>query len=151
YLDAFFIEVDSTADPDLANSGDVGMETSVRLKAMWAVRVAEGVAVPDAPPGHAFYPLAQLRRRRGQDTIDATMITDLRQRRLNLADLKQRVDLLERVLLLPAFVSPPLSPFIPRHGAINQAITLFGSNFNVGAIQVRFGSVPAAIVGAPSA
>src|ERR1035438_9519788 len=30
YLDVFFIEVDSTVDPDLGNALDVGMETSVR-------------------------------------------------------------------------------------------------------------------------
>jgi hypothetical protein len=49
YLDVFLVEVDGTADPDLNNSQDVGMETSVRLKPAWLVRVAEGVPVPLPP------------------------------------------------------------------------------------------------------
>ena len=41
YLDVFLTEVDGTTDPALANSEDVGMQTSVRLKPEWSVLVAE--------------------------------------------------------------------------------------------------------------
>ena len=50
----------------------------------------------------------------------------------------------------PAFVAPPLPQFFPRSGAINQLITLNGTNFNAGSIQVRFGNVPASVVGVAS-
>ncbi len=77
YLDVWEREVDSGEDPDLINS-DIGLETCVRLKREWVVRVAEGTAVPSPPAGHVFYPLARLKRPAGQAAINATDITDLR-------------------------------------------------------------------------
>ena len=150
YLDVSFIEVDGTVDTDLNNAVDVGMQTSVRLKPSWVVLVAEGVPVPAAPSGHVFYSLAQLRRPRAKDSIDATMISDLRQRRLTASDLERRLSVLERLVMLPTFAVLPSPQFIPRSGVINQLITLFGTNFDVGSIQVLFGGVPATIVGAAS-
>jgi hypothetical protein len=150
YLDVSLVEVDGTTDPDLNNSQDVGMETSVRLKPAWLVQVAEGVPVPPPPAGHAFCPLAGLSRPRGDATIDQTMITDLRQRRLTMSTLEQRLSLLEQVLLLPAFVAPPAAQFTPKSGMIGEAITLNGSNLNVGSPQVQFGNLAAVIVGTPS-
>jgi hypothetical protein len=150
YLDVSLVEVDGSTDPDLNNSQDVGIETSARLKTTWLVQVAEGVPVPTAPPGHAYCPLAKLSRPRGVATIDQTMLADLRQRRLTMADLEQRLSLLERVLLLPAFVAPPAAQFVPKSGVIGEAITLNGFNLNVGAPQVLFGALPAVIVGTPS-
>ena len=79
------------------------------------------------------------------------MLADLRQRRLTVLDLEQRLSLLERVLLLPAFVPPPAPQFIQQSGPIGRAITLYGSNFNVGSTAVYFGDIRAKIVGAPSA
>ena len=35
YLDVFLTEVDGVVDPELVNSLDIGMETSVRLKPAW--------------------------------------------------------------------------------------------------------------------
>src|SRR5262249_12616243 len=95
YLDVSFTEVDGTMDADLNNSLDVGMQTSVRLKPTFVVLVAEGIPAPVAPPGHVFYPLAQLQRPRGQDNIDASMITDLRQSRLTVSDMERRMSLME--------------------------------------------------------
>jgi len=82
YLDVFLIEVDGTVDTDLTNNLDVGVQTSVRLKPGFVVRVAEGAPVPAPPAGHVYYPLARLARRQNQDAILTAMITDLRQRRL---------------------------------------------------------------------
>ena len=129
----------------------MGLQTSVRTKPAWLVRVAEGVPVPAPGPGHAFYSLAQLRRPRNSATIGATMITDLRQGRLTMADIERRLSIMERLLLLPAFVPPPAPQFLPKSGFINQNITLNGSNFNVGSPQVLFGTVAAHIVGLPTA
>lgn len=151
YLDVSLTEVDGTVDDDLTNRQDVGLQTSVRLKPGFVVRVAEGGAVPAPPAGHVFCPLAELARPRGQDTITAAMITDLRQRRLTVADMERRLSLVERTLLLPAFAVPPLPQLAPKNGVINQAITLNGTNFDVGTATVRFGDLPARIVGTPSA
>jgi IPT/TIG domain len=150
YLDVSLTEVDGRLDPELTNSTDVGVQTSVRLKPAWVVRVAEGAPMPAPPPGHAFTPLARLRRRRNQATIEATMISDLRQRRLTVSELERRLSLVEKVLLVPAFVSSPAPQFVPRSGVINQPVTLHGTNFNVGPVVVRFGQVEARILGAPS-
>ena len=150
YLNVSLTEVDGTVDTDLTNSQDVGVQTSVRLKPGFVIRVAEGRPVPTPPGGHVFYPLAQLSRRRGQDTITAAMITDQRQRRLTVADIERRLSLVEKTLLLPAFVVPPAPQFVPKSGVINQAITLNGTNLNVGTPTVRFGDQQAQIVGTPS-
>lgn len=149
FLDVFVVEVDGTTDHALTNSQDVGMQTSVRLKPSWLVRVAEGVPVPAADPGHINYPLAQILRPRGNATIDATMITDQRQARLTVSDMERRLSLMER-LLMPTFTSPP-TQFLPKSGPINQNITLIGNNFNVGNVHVQFDNISASIVGAPSA
>jgi len=152
YLDVSLAEVDGTVDSDLTNSQDVGVQTSVRLKPGFVVRVAEGGPVPGPPAGHVFYPLAKLARRRAHDTIEAAMITDdLRQRRLTVADIERRLSLVEKTLLLPAFAVPPAPQFVPKSGVIGQAITLFGANFNVGTPTVSFGGVAARIIGTPSA
>ncbi|MEC4018811.1 IPT/TIG domain-containing protein [Streptomyces sp. H27-D2] len=151
FLDVSLAEVDATVDTDLANSLDVGVETSVRLKPVWVVRVAEGVPVPAAPAGHTFYPLAALQRRRNQDTIDAAVLTDLRQRRLTVSDVERRLSLVEKTLLLPAFVPQPLPQFVPKSGVINQPITVNGSNLSIGTPTVRFGNLTAKVSGAASA
>lgn len=149
FLDVSLSEVDGTVDADLTNSQDIGVQTSVRLKPSWVVRVAEGAGLPATPAGHAFYPLAELRRR-NSDLIEASMITDLRRRRLTVSDLERRLSLIEKTLLLPAFPVPPLPQFLPKSGVINQTITVLGSNLHVGDPKVLFGTVEARIVGAPS-
>jgi hypothetical protein len=151
FLDVFLVEEDGANDPDLANSQDVGMRTSVRVKPAWTVRVAENAVLPPPVDGHGFYKLAELRRRRQNPAIDATMVIDARQRLLTVADLERRVALLERVLLLPAFATPAFSP---PSGLINATVTLSGTNLTVGGasrVTVLFGSRPAELAGTPSA
>jgi hypothetical protein len=64
YLDVWDREVGSDEDANLINPA-IGVETCVRLKREAAVRVAEGTkTLPTAPAGHAFLPLALLRRPR---------------------------------------------------------------------------------------
>jgi hypothetical protein len=140
YLDVFFIEVDGTDDADLNNAVDVGMQTSVRLKPSWVVRVAEGVPMPTAPAGHSYYPLAQLQRPRGRDTITAAMITDLRQSRLTVSAIEKRMALMEKLLLLPSFSTPKT---IPKTGVPGQAVSVKGHNFDLGTPRVFFGGVQA--------
>ena len=69
YLDVWDREIGSDEDASLINPA-IGVETCVRLKREAAVRVAEGTTtLPAAPMGHAFLPLALLRRPRNQAQI----------------------------------------------------------------------------------
>ena len=69
YLDVWEREVGSIEDANLINPA-IGVETCVRVKREAAVRVAEGaVSLPSAPAGHAFLPLALLRRPVNQPLI----------------------------------------------------------------------------------
>jgi hypothetical protein len=149
YLDVSQIEVDGTKDGDLLNSGDLGLQTSVRQKAVFVVRVAEGAPIPGPDPGHRHFPLAQLKRTGGVAEIGANIITDLRQTRLTLTDIERRIRVLEGITLLPAFAL--LQPFIPEFGPVNQQVALNGRNFNLGTPRVLFGTVEAPIVGTPTA
>jgi hypothetical protein len=80
-LDVWDREVDSDEDPALID-GRIGVETAVRLKREWAVRVfrePEDLPLVAAPPaGHAFLRLARINRQAGNATITAAMIVDLR-------------------------------------------------------------------------
>jgi hypothetical protein len=86
YLDVWEREVDSTEDTDLVNPA-IGVETCVRTKREWAVRVVEGSsAVPVPTAGHTFYGLARLARIGGAAVIPAAGITDLRETILSLSN-----------------------------------------------------------------
>jgi hypothetical protein len=140
YLDVCLVEIDSTTDPDLANSLDVGIPTSVRLKPHWVALVAEGSSVPPAPPGHAYYVLGTIARRRGNPAISASMITDLRQRGLTVTDLERRLQLAERLRVLPVFADP--APFNPPVGAPGTDVIITGRNFDLAPVAVSFDDVP---------
>ncbi|MDH4186662.1 MAG: DUF6519 domain-containing protein, partial [Nitrospira sp.] len=85
YLDVWEREVDSTEDTDLVNPA-IGVETCVRTKREWAVRVVEGsTAVPAPTAGHTFYGLAQLTRIGGAAVISAGGISDRRETILSLS------------------------------------------------------------------
>lgn len=78
YLDTWDREVDSTEDADIVN-GLIGIETSVRNRREWVVRVAPGAVLPPVPAGsesHAFYALATLER-----AADGTLSDLVEQRR----------------------------------------------------------------------
>ena len=129
YLDVSLIEVTGNQDADLLNSGDVGLQTSVRQKVVWVVRVAEGATSPPAPAdGHTHFPLARLARTAGAAQIQTTMIIDLRRQILSLAEGL-------RILGAPAFVAPQ---FAPASGGAGGSTTLSGRNFNVGQLTVTF-------------
>jgi hypothetical protein len=87
YLDVFEEEVDSLRDPDLVDVR-IGIETAIRLRRNWAVRVAgipEDLPQLASPPaGHLFLQLAQLNRTAGTPNITAAMITDLRDTQLSI-------------------------------------------------------------------
>ena len=99
YLDVWEREVDATEDPDHLVNPAIGLETCVRLKREWVVRVDEGSVEGDpaawAPPpeilreGHVYYPLACLDRANGDTLIED--INDLRRTDLGLAALSDKL------------------------------------------------------------
>jgi len=88
YLDTWEREVDADEDEDLVNNA-IGIETCVRLKREWVVRVVEGTTTPPTPAkgtpseGHAFYLLAVLSRD-NQSIIKDEQVQDVRQTGLSI-------------------------------------------------------------------
>ncbi len=78
YLDLWIEEVTGADLPRLKNPDDVAMETCIRHRMRWMVRVDEGSKghVPDI--GHHFFDLARIKRTSDRDTIASADITDLR-------------------------------------------------------------------------
>lgn len=140
YLDAWLEEVDGTADADLLNSDDVGMQTSVRQRPAWQVLVAENGSPPAPAPGHVHLDLARLTRPRGQAQIDDAVITDLRQPLDNLAGLAARLDLIERLLIRPSFTTVVENQIQPDFSVTGGSVTLNGVNFGLQPVQVLFGT-----------
>jgi hypothetical protein len=92
YLDVWEREVDSGEDNNLVHPA-VKIETCVRIKREWVVRVAEGAPQPPGPPvGHVFYPLAYLNRTAGKIAIEEDDIIDLRRKNLSLYHLKENIE-----------------------------------------------------------
>jgi Peptidase_G2, IMC autoproteolytic cleavage domain/FG-GAP repeat/Family of unknown function (DUF6519) len=79
YLDTWEREINAQEDADLINPA-IGIETCVRLKREWVVRVAQGGTYPGSHPqeGHKYYTLATITRQGGIGAIIAADITDLR-------------------------------------------------------------------------
>lgn len=82
YLDLWEREVDSEGDPGLVDPR-IGVETAVRVKREWAVRVVKAADFPaifaSPPAGHLIYRLAQIARVANNPAISAEMITDDRE------------------------------------------------------------------------
>jgi hypothetical protein len=59
---------------------DLGIETCVRIQRKWLVRVIEGTGNTNQtiPPGHIYYELAELTRKKGEPIITSDDIKDLR-------------------------------------------------------------------------
>lgn len=84
YLDVWEREVDSTEDPNLINAA-IGIETAVRRRREWVVRVAVNATDPPAPSaGHSHYALAYLNRTAGNANITTAMIIDQRTKGLQI-------------------------------------------------------------------
>lgn len=79
YLDLWEREVGAAEDFEHLVNPIIGIETCVRRKREWVVRVAEGASAPpeETPEGHVFYVLAHLNRPQ-----NAAAIADIVDRRL---------------------------------------------------------------------
>ncbi len=100
YLDVWEREVSSDEDNDHLIDPRIGIETSVRIKREWAVRVREdSMDPPSAPPGHVFFRLATIVR--DGAAIDAVSIRDGRRRTSMLSTLDlDKVELNNRVKII---------------------------------------------------
>ena len=78
YLDVWEREVNALEDNDLVDSR-IGVETSVRTKREWVVRVKESFTgtLPAVPDGHVFYPLALLHRVNNLVTAEDERLTGI--------------------------------------------------------------------------
>lgn len=87
YLDVWHREVGSTEDSGLVDP-TIGVETAVRLRREWAVRVAEATDFLDVlanrPPDHLYYLLAHLDREGGNAAVTGGMIVDERATEMSL-------------------------------------------------------------------
>jgi len=87
YLDVWDREVSAAEDDSLINP-QIGVESTVRLRREWAVRVRPGslqVPLPvdaDYVSGHSYLPLAKLSRPAAAPAIGSSALTDLRPRGL---------------------------------------------------------------------
>ncbi len=78
--------------PRLVNQA-IGIETCVRIRQEWAVRVRNGTREPqrddpDYQANHSYYALAIITRRRDEPTILSTDIVDIRRKDLSVANMK---------------------------------------------------------------
>jgi len=149
YLDVWERLVTPAEDPSLVLPG-LGTESCARVKRELAVRVRNGTTLPilgdeDFLLSHSYYLLATIARRNGDPLINAADVGDRRQTRLTMAALEQRMQILERLVLIPVFAPSP-NQFSPKIGAPGVNVTLFGSNFNVSPPLVQFGATKAVVV-----
>ncbi|NIM14325.1 MAG: hypothetical protein GTO45_20005 [Candidatus Aminicenantes bacterium] len=78
YLDVWIEEVTSIQDEALKNANDVRMQTCIRHKLEWRVRVTEGNKSYVQEAFHHYYPVAKIHRNNEKDTIEPADIEDLR-------------------------------------------------------------------------
>lgn len=81
YVDVWDRDVNSTEDPNFKDP-QIGIETSIRVRREWAIRVAKASDFPgvlaNKPAGHAYYTLAQLKRVMNNPAITTEMVADRR-------------------------------------------------------------------------
>jgi len=94
YLDVWIEEITSAEDPALKNSQDVKVETCVRHKLEWQVRVAEGSAEYDKEQFHHYYDLAEIKWKDGK----IIEVKDLRTTKLTLDSVRDELEYVKQDL-----------------------------------------------------
>jgi hypothetical protein len=89
YLDVWIEEVTSMQDETLKNANDVRMETCIRHKVKWLVKVDEGSQGVEPEPFHHHYVIARFSRKSSGGGVIASVV-DLRQTGLSLQPLVNR-------------------------------------------------------------
>lgn len=153
YLDVWERLVTTQEDASLVLPG-IGTESCARMKREWCVRTRAGTALPqlndgDFLAGHSYYLLAVINRPVAGSQIAPADIQDRRHLKLSLATMESRLALMEQLLLVPKYNAVP-NQFNPKLGIAGTQITLFGTNFNIGTVAVRFGATAATVIGTPT-
>lgn len=154
YLDIWERLVKAAEDATQILTG-VGVESCARMVREWCVRARQGTTVPgpadvDFLAGHSTYPLALLNRKLsggGAANIQPADLSDSRHKRLTTASLENRLQVLEKLVLIPAF-GPIGKQLNPKSSMAGAAIDVLGKNFNVGTPLVTIGGLTAALSGA---
>jgi hypothetical protein len=63
--------------------------------------------------------------------------------------MERRLRVLEQIVMIPQFNASP-GQFSPKLGTAGTTVTLYGKNFNIGTVVVRFGTIAAALAAAPT-
>jgi hypothetical protein len=143
YLDVFLqtVEADPPGSPAVIANNDIGVQTSVRLLPAWVVRVGAGLPRDDQRvPGHAYYPLAMLRRVQGVDIIPASAIEDLRKPCIPLPEIR---DALLAPVITNVFPDGGSNP-VPAANA-QAPLSIAGRHFDFGVPTVRFDTTAATV------
>jgi hypothetical protein len=88
YLDVWIEEITSAEDSALKNSEDVNIETCVRHKLKWRVKVDEGSSGYTKEEYHHYYDIARIKRTADSTTIHNRDVMDLRRTGLAISLLK---------------------------------------------------------------
>jgi len=154
YLDIWERLVKAAEDATQILTG-VGVESCARMVREWCVRARQGTTVPgpadpDFLAGHSTYPLALLNRKLSAPAVAANIqpadLSDSRHKRLTTASLETRLQVLEKLVLIPAF-GPVGKQLNPKSSMAGAAIDVLGKNFNVGTPVVTIGGLTAALSG----
>lgn len=78
YIDAWIEEITAEEDSDLANSQDIDIETCVRHRVNFLIKVLEGTEEYTAEDGHYYTVLAKISRTAEVNDITSDIITDSR-------------------------------------------------------------------------
>lgn len=144
YIDVWFDEVDSADDPSLYHPDEYEIETSVRLRRNWVVRVHKGssnLVGLVKQPGHRYLALAYLQRQGA--TITADMVHDLRVTDLGLpAQAAQITDALAMQKNLHSWLAPRFHarPYGSPSAHVGMRLQIHGANFDLGGVTVEFGT-----------
>jgi hypothetical protein len=147
YIDTWERLVTAAEDPTLVLPG-LGVESCARTKREAVIRTRPGSTVPattdpDFLAGHSYLALATINRPATQAPVNAGDATDVRPKRLTVADLQKRVTFIEQVALAPSFAAQG-SQISPKQVGPTTNVTLNGHNFDKNP-TVLFDSTPAPI------
>ena len=148
YLDTWYAEVNGVDDPTIIDPV-IGARTSCRLRLFWAVKVAEGLAMPadgldELETYHWRYQLATLNRLAGNNTITAGMVQDNRSLLLKLTGAVTRsvaasgnVLATDSVLLVDATAGPVTLTLLSASTVLTRALTVIKVDDSENAVTVQ--------------
>lgn len=146
YIDVWFDHIESAQDPELFHPDEYELQTSVRLKPNWVVRVAHTIDPPPEPDGHHYLVLATIERPEQVQPIAFGKVTDKRVCDLGLSSQAAQItEELAATSNLKSWLAPRFQtkPFSNPSAYVGMNLRVYGVNFDLGPITVEFGVGPA--------